>query len=183
MPTTRHIFVLSLVLLCGCSHTRQRSPNASGNEQSPTLLDEASARKDMAIRKRDAERDVPADEWHSGAMGRQNSSRSGREAKIAEELLLGVKPKLARMSARQLLHSLKTVPGPYGMESFGGVDYYLYQGGNWMIIDELKTRPRPELESLRRLADPSRIVWEGDQGPSESVKDILFYRILHDHLQ
>lgn len=151
---------------------------------SPTVLDQLLQPEDVKTRVKAAERDLPSDEWRTGGEtrpGRHNISRSGREGGLAHELLSLLRPRLQRMSARQLLDSLKTYsdgPSP----TFPGVAYYIYRDGNQMIIEELARRPSSDLESLREFRKDQRGIFTGDNGPHSDVGGFVRYTLLHEPL-
>jgi hypothetical protein len=129
---------------------------------------------------KEAERDLPTDVWKTlPKVGHINSSRSNREGELAQELLAAIKPRLKGMSARELLESLKTFPcGACG--SFYGVAYYVYCGGNQLIIQEIEGRPASELGALRSFRNSNRDVFNGDSGPRLLVGDLVRYDLLHE---
>lgn len=172
-----HILMF-LLLVVGCAPPSSRPPVAPS--QQPTLLDQALETEKVVMRKKVAEQDLPTDTWHTHPKGgRYNVSRSSREGELAHELLAQIKPRLKQMPVRDLLDSLKTFPlTDYG--SFLGVAYYIYRDGNQMIIAELASRPRSELESLRALGDDRREVFTGDSGPPCSIGDLVRYTFLDE---
>jgi hypothetical protein len=169
-----------LVLSTSCGSKRPPAvPDAS-----PTILDQLLQPEDVKALVRAAEQDLPSDEWRTGGEtrpGRHNISRSGREGGLAQELLSQLKSRLQRMSARQLLDSLRTYPdGP--SPTFPGVAYYIYRDGNQMIIKELTRRPSGDLESLREFRKDQRRIFTGDNGPPSDVGGIVRYTLLNEPL-
>ena len=49
-----------------------------------------------------------------------------------------------------------------------------------MIIAEIQSRPRSELTALPSLADQWLDLYEGPQGPGDSLDFVIHYRILKD---
>jgi hypothetical protein len=177
-PTFVHRALLVFVIfLVGCSSSPRGS--ATGKSRSP-ILDGLLAPGPIQLRMKEAERDLSTDKWETlPKMGYINSSRSDRESELAHELLATIKPRLKAMSARELLESLKTVPdGACG--SFPGVAYYVYRDGNWLIMQELKTRPTSELASFRKFRDDNREVFTGDSGPLLLVGELVRHDLLHE---
>lgn len=163
-----------ILILGSCMQTRQPSrPSPSAHES--VVLDDLLKGSSTASRVREVERDLPADAWRAGGHTRPrpvNLSRVEREAALACELLEPLKSALAKMSAEQLLHSLKTIP--YGSaETFSGVAYYVYRDGNRLILEELSSRPAYQLESLQRFENDSRVPFTGDSGGYLTVGEIV----------
>jgi hypothetical protein len=173
-------FALLAAWFVGCSSPR---PNTAASSASPSVLEQLLMPESAVVRVREAERDLPTDKWETlPKIGHTNRSRSAREIGLAHELLPTIRPSIAKMSARELLESLKTFPYPeYG--SFPGVAYYIYRDGNQMIIKELAGRSAKELSSLRPFRDDRHEVFTGDSGPPLSVGDLVRYDLLHEPLQ
>lgn len=171
---------LFLAVVTGCSpETKRATSQHDTNEIS--ILDEIMSREDVKARAKAVERDLPTDEWREGGEtrpGRYNVSRSSREGELAVELLDEIKPKLSQMSAAQLVNSIKTYSMTLG--SFYGTDYYFFLIGNSMIMKELQSRPKSELESLRDFRTDNREVWTGDNGPPCNIGDFIRIDLLDE---
>jgi hypothetical protein len=126
----------------------------------------------------EAERDLPTDEWKE-LPWRFNYSRFQRECTVARQMLEEITPELKRMSVTQLVRSLK-VTSSFAPDDFVGVAGCLYESGAAAIIAEIQSRPRTELSVLPSLADQWLHVWEGPQGPGDSLDTVIHYRILKD---
>ncbi len=173
-------FALLAAWFVGCS---PRRPDTAASSASPSVLDQLLMPESVVARVRQAERDLPADKWETlPKIGHTNRSRSAREIDLAHELLPTIRPRMANMSARELLGTLKAFPyAEYG--SFPGVAYYIYRDGNQMIIKELASRSASELSSLRPFRDDRHEVFTGDSGPPLSIGDLVRYDLLHEPLQ
>lgn len=173
---------LALLAVCfvGCSSPKLDSAVSS---ISTSVLAQLLTLEGVVTRVREAERDLPSDKWETlPKIGHTNRSRSAREIDLAHELLQMIRPRITKMSARELLESLKTFPyAEYG--SFPGVAYYIYRDGNQMLIKELASRSASELTSLRPFRDDRREVFTGDSGPPSSLGELVRYDLLHEPYQ
>jgi hypothetical protein len=168
----RGIFVVLTFLICGCASTHQ--PVSSHQ----TILDNVLTKKEYADAIRQAERDLPSDEWIY-FKGHRNASRSMREEAVAFKMLANIKPVVEAMSVLQLVQSLKIVPYPAGIltNDFSGVCGDVYELGNLMITKEIKSRPKSELEVLPRFADESVAIWTGPEGPVTTMAAFVQYDV------
>lgn len=169
----------AVLLLMGCAPKQQA---VKQQDEIPSVLDSLLGSTNVVARIKAAECDLPSDEWETlPKIGRTNRTRGAREGSLALELLEGLKPLLPKMSVRELIASLKTFPYPeYG--SFPGVEYGVFEGGNDMIIEELKRRPRSELDVLKPFRQDRRAVWTGDAGPPLSVGELVRYDLFKEPL-
>ena len=180
--TLTRLMQLALLAAClvGCSSPQLDSATASTGT---SVLDQLLTPKNVVARVSEAERDLPTDKWETlPKIGHTNRSRSAREIDLAHELLPTIRPRTAKMSARELLESLKTFPYPGLYDSFPGVAYYIYRDGNQMLIKELASRSASELNSLRSYRDDRREVFTGDSGPPLSVGDLVRHDLLREPL-
>ena len=175
---TRFLHLLAMLLLLnGCASNKQQ---ASEESEHPSILDKLLLPSDVVARVKAAECDLPTDKWETlSKIGRTNRSRCAREGSLGIELLEKIKPQLPGMSVRKLLDSLKTFPYP-GYGSFDGVEYAVYQGGNEMIIEELKRRPKSQLAALTPFREDRRAIWTGDSGPPLSVGELVRYDLFKE---
>jgi hypothetical protein len=121
---------------------------------------------------------LPTDEWKEEPFHR-NDSRERREMALAAKVLDGVKPGLRKMDVTALVKSLKVFPYLGSLTNdISGVAYYVYRDGNQMIINELRSRPKSELQVLNQLADDKVEVFEGAQGPGDTLAELIKHRIL-----
>jgi len=173
------IYFLLLLLVVGCN----KSPRAIVTPSSATvLLDSLLSAEGVPGRIKEAEENQPSDVWKVGLEsrpGRYNVSRDSRESALAQELLRPFASRLARMPARELLDSLKTVPASIST-NFSGVAYYVYRDGNHEILKELASRPKSELETLRVLETDRRVVFTGDAGGYSTVGELIRVALLND---
>jgi hypothetical protein len=167
------IFPILIALVCGCTATHPR-----GTLPPPGVLDRVVSNAAYADAIKQAERDLPGDEWIGPPM-RHNASRSRREGAVAQGMLAEVSPELKRMSVTQLVRSLK-VTSRFAPDDFAGVAGCVYQSGNAMIIAEIQARPKSELKVLPSLGDQWLDVYEGPQGPGDSLDFVIHDRILKD---
>jgi hypothetical protein len=168
-----------VVFLLGCD-TRERSETSPKKDANVGILENILHDKRYADAIKNAERDLPGDTWYD-LPWHQNVSRTDRESVVAEKMIDSVRGKLKLMSAADLVRSLKVLSRPESMSyTFRGVALDVYQYGNHEILTEIKSRPKAELESLRPLADSSVEVYEGLQGPGDSLADVILHRILGD---
>ena len=145
-----------------------------------TILDEALARTDLHDEWALADRDLPSDIWTTHPkIGRVNDSRFHREMGVTHKLLDGIKPKVQSMSTPELLDSLKVLPPGASYAKLPGVVYYVWRDGNEMIMDELKRRPKSDLEALRSHTNDLRTVFTDDSGEYLTVGDVV-HRTLGD---
>jgi hypothetical protein len=168
----RGIFVILVLLVCGCASTHQ--PVSSRR----TILDDVLTKGEYADAVRQAERDLPGDEWID-FKGHRNASRSTREQAVAFKMLADIKPTVEAMSVTQLVQSLKVVPYPAGIltNDFSGVCGDVYELGNLMITKEIKSRPKSQLESLSGLADDQVVIWTGPEGPVTTLTEFVKYDV------
>ena len=163
-----------LVLLAwGCAAPHQR-----GALPPPGILDKALHKAAYADAIRQAERDLPTDEWHDTPW-RYNITRGQREWAVARQILAEISPEAKKMSVTQLVRSLK-VTSRFAPDDFGGVAGCVYQSGNAMLIAEIQSRPESELKVLPSLTDEWLDLYEGPQGPGDSLDFVIHYRILKD---
>ena len=143
-----------------------------------TFLDEVLTKSEYAGAIRQAERDLPDDRW-DGANGHYNVSRSGRESAVASKILADIKPSVRNMSVSQLMQSLKVVSYPTGIltNDFFGVRGDVYARGNFMIIKEIKSRPKSELAVLPSFADERVAIWTGPDGSVTTLTDFVEYDV------
>ena len=162
-----------LVILCACNKPGGSSAPRHTAPLPHSILDEVLAEQQYSNAIAQAKRDLPTDKWEQRPF-RFNSSRAHREGEIARMLLAEVRPRLKLMSVTALVKSLKTDPGG----SFGGVADPLYAGGNTMIVEEIKSRPRAELAVLPKLADDKAFVYGGAQGSGYSLAEVIYVEVL-----
>jgi hypothetical protein len=168
-----------LVLAIGGCSIKSRQPSSSQQDAKlSAILDELLADSTYAGLITQAERDLPTDVWKEKPF-RNNDSRERREMEVAAKVLDGVKPRLKKMDATALVKSLKVFPYLGSLtNNISGVAYYVYRDGNQMIINELKSRPKSELQGLNQLADDQVEVFEGAQGPGDTLAELIKHRIL-----
>lgn len=145
------------------------------------ILDEVLLGKQFSEDIAKVQRDLPQDEWRNTPQ-KQNVSRSAREAAVANTMLGGVELRLKAMTVTELVKSLKTLSYPDGVmtHKFAGVEYYVYEIGNQRILHEIMSRPKSELEILPKLADDGVVVFEGAQGPGDTLTEVINSRILRN---
>lgn len=168
----RSFVTILALLVCGCASTRQ--PVSSHQ----TILDDVLSKPKYAEAIRQAERDLPNDQWVD-FKGQRNRSRSAREYDVAAKMLADIKPKLQAMSVSELVRSFKVVPYPAGIltNNFSGVRGDVYVFGNLMITKEIKSRPKSELEVLSRFADEKVAIWTGDEGSVTTLASFVQYDV------
>jgi hypothetical protein len=172
------LIALSSSLIYGCAPDNSSDKNRESKAQS--ILDDAAARTDLSEEWALADRDLSSDIWsvHPKA-GRTNDSRLQRQTALTQKLLAAIRPKMERMSALELLNSLKLE----GAITRGGRDsmvvFYVWCDGNAMIIEELKRRPKSDLEVLRSFKDDSRVLVTGESGEYMTVGSVV-HRVLGD---
>jgi hypothetical protein len=171
------LVVVCLLLASGCG---SKNPQAEIPAQStkPSLLDEILASDNIVLRINAAQQDQPSDEWRDDSRGgRYNATRSQRASDLALKLLDTLPPRLRTLSAQQLVDALKVSPDGQE-ESFSGVAYYVYLIGNTMIMNELKAKPRSELEKLWNLRKDRRSIYTGDSGGMWTIGDLVTHHLL-----
>ncbi len=176
----RTIVAIWALLICGCDRPHPSAEVAKAHVwQKTTILDEVLLSPEYVDAIKQAECDLPDDEWRDKPW-RMNLSRERREHPLATRMLADIQPKLKSMSVTELVQGLKLLTYPEGVltNSFGGVAYYVYRDGNLMIIQEIKLRPKKDLLVLTNLADDKVVVWEGSQGPCATLADVIHHRIL-----
>lgn len=141
------------------------------------MLDDLLRQTDYAVAIPEAQRDLPDDIWRDKPW-RLNVTRDAREHQLATKMLASIRPKLMAMSVTGLVRALKVLPR-YAFESFPGVSYYVFRDGNAMILAEIQSRPIGERRGLVRLSDEQVVVWEGDQGPGDTLADVINNRLLN----
>ena len=164
----KHIFAILLVLLVACH------PKRSGMAAGP--MDRILSSPEFSSAIRDAELDLDSDEW-SEKPWHYNRSRSMRELSVAARMILTIKPELQRMSVIELMGALKTTP-PGSSPSFSGVAYYLFRDGNQAIVDTIRMRPKEERAAAAQFKDSLDEFWEGDNGPGNTVGQMVRSRLL-----
>jgi len=133
--------------------------------KSPSILEQPLYRSDIQQRIKQAEQDLPTDEWVTNPMsGHYNHSRWQRELNVSNELLQEVEPKLKKMSVPELFDSIMTEPTNSTSVKISGVADQLYIDGNHAIINELKKRPNAELEYLKKFQRDMRLIVDSSQG-------------------
>jgi hypothetical protein len=168
----RATFVLSALLLCGCA-----APHKTAKPIAPaqvSVFDQALANPKYMNAIRQAERDLPGDTKVEKPFP-ANLSRERREYQVATNILAELEPKLKRMTATRLVHSLKVegVPSAVETHSLGGVADFVYVGGYALIKREIQSRPEHELWVLSGLADDSVWLYTGPQGPPVTLADFV----------
>jgi hypothetical protein len=172
----RVLVFISALLLFGCTKPQQKAEPPVVIQ--PCILDKALQRAEFAEAIKQAERDLPDDKWRDKPW-RMNESRDRREFAVATNILATVEPKFSQMSVTELVHALKISPR-LAPEDFGGVAGYVYEIGNAEIIKQIQSRPKDELSVLPSLADDKVEVYEGPQGPGDTLGDLIHWRILKD---
>ena len=142
------------------------------------MLDAALQQPEVADVIKQAERDLPDDTWQDKPW-RANVSRTEREYEVATNILATFEPKFSQMTVAELIHALKVVPYP-SLDDFRGVAGDVYEMGNRAIIRQIKSRPAEELRVLPGLADDKLEVYEGPQGPGDTLFSLIHWEILHD---
>ena len=135
------------------------------------MLDEPLLRAEVQKRIREADQNLPTDEWKTttGALAAHwNDSRKKRDLSISRELLAEVQPKLKLMPVPQLLHSIKAERDDL-LTKIDGVTYFLYVEGNEEILKELKQRPAHELEYLKKYRGDLTFIFGCPQGPNATL--------------
>lgn len=165
------VFALCLgTFVAGC--TSDFRQHAGEHLDLSRILANDSVRKQVE----DAERVQPSDQFKSGPRSRpgvRNVSKGGREAEAAHAILAEyVRPRLVRMSAPQLLQSLKT-SSIEEESAFAGVAYYVFRDGNAAIISELHKRDAAQLASIRHFRDDRRRVFQGDSGGAVTIGEVV----------
>ncbi len=176
MRTVACLAILAALLLSfiACAPSRQSSLQIS-SQNGISVLTALLITEEARIRIERAQRDLPADVWVSGSVGRPglyNRSRTDRESQVAQELLASLDPKLRKFSAKSLLDSIKTT-SPIPTEEISGVAYYVYLVGNHAIMRELSKRPRSELMSLEAYKSDTRPIFTGDAGGYATIGDFI----------
>ncbi len=171
MTTRLAPFLICAVLLSGCRPSS--APKQSAQSFRVGVLDELFMNGDVVIRIKAAEQDLPGDDWANQPQGgKHNVTRSQRSSDLAKVLLEPVPRRLEGLSVEELVESLKVFPyGNYG--SFEGVAYYVYLVGNRSIMEELRRRPRSELETLRRFKEDRRMIYTGASGGVWTIGDLV----------
>ena len=168
---------LFVALVLGCEKEHRESQITSSKTQAQSLLDEILASSEASNLMAHAECDLSEDKW-TNEPWRHNVSRSKREIAASQQLLARIESKLKKMTVADLISSLKVVSYDEMMTNrFSGVAHYTYRHGNQMILQEVISRPKIEIEDLRNLRD-DRIVFEGDQGPGDTLNEVIDQRIL-----
>lgn len=167
----RIVIIILCLVLCGCT-----SPHRPAAASSRGILDEVLAKPAHASAVQQAERDLPADEWEDTPY-RHNVSRFQRESAVALAMLRETAPKLKKMSVTELVRSLK-VTSRDDLGGFNGVAGDVFEWGNAMIIAEIQLRPKEELKVLSGLAEENVVVYEGTQGPGDTLAMLIHSRLL-----
>lgn len=160
------------LLICGCASTH---PAVSSRQ---TILDEVLTEKKYANAIQEAERDLPGDRWEDFGW-HHNASRFIRESAVASTILADIKPAVKAMSVSELVRSLKVVSYPMGLmtNDFSGVCGQVYARGNFMITEEIKSRPKSELTVLPGFADERVAIWTGPDGPVTTLAAFVQYDV------
>ena len=157
--------VLCSLLFGACSPSGSQVAKQPDSPKSPSILEQPLSRKDIQQRIKEAEQDLPTDEWVTNPMsGHYNHSRWQRELNISNGLLQEIEPKLKKMSVPELVDSIMTEPTNSISVKISGVADELYIDGNQAIINELKKRPNAELEYLKKFQRDWRFIVDGPQG-------------------
>src|SRR5262245_13209960 len=164
------LFIWAL-LVFGCSAAHK--PSEPAVVIPSTIFDEALHRPEFAEAIKQAERDLPDDKWQDKPW-RENISRDRREFAVATNILATVEPKFRHMSVTELVHSLKVVPR-VAPDDFVGVAGYVYVIGNMDIIKQIQSRPKDEWRVLPSLADDKVQVYEGPQGPGDTLDTLIHW--------
>jgi hypothetical protein len=173
----RVLLLISALFVFGCSASHKQTEQPPVAIQ-PCILDEALQRSEFAEAIKQAERDLPDDKWQDKPW-RANISRARREVAVSTNILATAEPKFSQMSVTELIHALKVVPR-IGGDDFVGVAGYVYTIGNAEIIKQIQSRPKDELSVLPGLANDKMEVYEGPQGPGDTLDDLVHWRILKD---
>ena len=145
-----------------------------------TILDEALSRTDIGAERDLAERDLQTDVWVTHPKyGRFNESRFRREIGLTDKLLDEIKPRIQKMTAPDLLESLKVFPPGASYGNFESVVFYVWRDGNKMIMEELKGRSKGDLETLRGHTNDLRVVFTDAEGENLTVGNVV-HRTLGD---
>ena len=168
----RTTFILSALLLCGCTVSRQAANPSAPSQLS--VFDEALANLKYVNAIRQAERDLPGDTMVKKPFP-ANLTRERREYQVATNILAELEPRLKQMSVTRLVQSLKVEggPSPQASASWGGVADFVYVGGYALIKKEIQARPANELRVLPGLADDSVWLYTGPQGPPVTLADFV----------
>ena len=170
--------VLFMVCLAGCHRGSSLSPEDKRTIERRTILDETLSRTDISVERVLAERDLPTDVWAKHPKyDRYNETRFKREIALTDKLLDGIKPGVQKMTAPELLESLKLFPPGTSWGNFEGVTFYVWRDGNKMIIDELKRRPIIELETVRSYTNDLRVVFDDAEGECPTVADVVHHAL------
>ncbi|MDB6015513.1 MAG: hypothetical protein JWR19_2 [Pedosphaera sp.] len=176
------IAAILLFSICavGCRHGSTLSPEDRHTMERHTILDEALSRKDITAEEKLADRDLTTDVWAKHPKyGRYNETRFKREIALTDKLLDGIKPRVQKMTAPELLESLRLFPPGSSWGNFESVTFYVWRDGNQMIIEELKRRPIGELETVRSHTNDLRVVFDDAEGECPTVADVV-HRALGD---
>jgi len=175
----RLIILAATMIVCSCSRTPHQMQSSIQNTGRLTILEYVLTEPRYSNAVAQAERDLPHDQW-SDKPWRQNNSREQRELAVATKMLENVEIQFKMMNVTQLVKSLKVFPYLGSLtNSISGVEYYVYRNGNQMIINEIKARPKSELQVLPILSDDKLEVFEGAQGAGDTLADVIKHRILN----
>jgi hypothetical protein len=170
MRTWRILLITTCIgLAAGCRKEggTQARVGPPQTQSAASVLDQHFLRDDVQARVRVAEQDLPRDKWITNRVGTWNMTRGDREGNLANELLSELQPKFHEMSVSGLFSTLKTYPAMSDLVLTGvASDYFVY--GNWRVIDELKKRPRRDLDWLRQHTNDTRQLYQ-ENGPYGSV--------------
>lgn len=168
----RATLILSALLLCGCGVSHQQAKPPAVTQY--TIFDEALAKPEYAYAIKQAERDLPDDEWANKAF-RQNMSREQRDYRVATNILAEIEPKLKQMSVTELIQSLRVDYSPAFDVTNDPTDVAedVYLVGFDMVKKEIQSRPKKELEVLPGLADGNVLLDTGEQGPPETLESFV----------
>ena len=172
------IFVLFVICIIGCKRGSSLSPEDKRTLERRTILDEALSRTDVKAEMDLAERDLPTDVWGKHPKyGRYNESRFKREITLTDKLLDGIRPRVQKMTASELLESLRLLPPGSSWGNFEHVTFYVWRDGNQMIMDELKRRPLSELETVRSHTNDLRVIFDDAEGVCPTVSDVVHHAL------
>jgi hypothetical protein len=150
------------MLLCACNRLPYQTVPV-GRAPQVTILDEALAKYSNAIVR--AQQELPTDKWEEKPF-HHNASCDQRVSTATKPMFEELKLRLKGMSVTNLVKSLKLIPYPYGnlTNQLNEAAQYVYSGGNWFIINEIKARPSEELRGLEKLGSDKLMLVEEPQG-------------------
>ena len=168
----RFLFLSLVLMFCGCNAPSRRSSLSTQNQKQLTILDACLKESKYTNLIIQAERNLPLDQWEEQPW-RHNDTREWRLNAAASKILEDLRPRFKQMTVTELVKSLKVHLYLEPLDSdITGIGYYIYQNGNLMIIQEIRSRPKPELQVLPLLADDQVEVFGGAQG-SDTLTDVI----------